>query len=215
MSKEIFPLSRKHEIVDQTLNDEILLYDLQTNRAFCLNKTSMLVWQLCDGTRNIAEISRLAAEKLKQSVPEDVIWLALDALKKNNLLDANREIDIDFQGFSRREIIRRVGLASLVALPLISSLVAPSAISAASACRSVDTSCTSPAQCCSNVPTCTTVNPRKCCLNDTGSAPPGSAYNSDPMFSTCASDAVTICCSGTGTATGTTTPGLGDDCQCT
>lgn len=214
--KENFPLSRQHGIVVQNLNGEILIYDLQANQAFCLNETSALVWQMCDGTKNIADISRLVSEKLKQSVSNDLVWLSLDALKKNNLLDENQQIEIDFQGFSRREIIRRVGLASMIALPLISSLVAPSANFAASNCRTVTMSCTSPSQCCSNVPTCTTVAPRQCCLNDTGTAPPGSNYFSDPNFgTTCASDATTICCSGTGRATGNTVPGLGNECECT
>jgi len=62
--------------------------------------------------------------------------LALDQLKKENLIENKDEIVADFNGMSRREVIRKVGLASVVALPLISSLVAPMAVSAQSAtCR--------------------------------------------------------------------------------
>lgn len=133
MSSEIYPLSRKENIVEKELANEILIYDFKANRALCLNETSALVWRLCDGEKSPAEISLVMSEKLKSPVSEDFVWLALDQLKKEKLLANGKSIERNFAGLSRREIIKKVGLASMIALPLISSIVAPTAASAQSA----------------------------------------------------------------------------------
>jgi hypothetical protein len=125
-------LSRQQDIVVQELKDEILIYDLRVNKAFCLNETSALVWQACDGRRSIDEIRRFIGKKMNSPVTEDLIWLAIDQLKRNNLLAESESVEVDFKGLTRREAIRRAGLASMVVLPLISSLVAPTAAHAQS-----------------------------------------------------------------------------------
>ena len=114
------------------MNHEILIYDLSSNRAFCLNRGSALVWQACNGEREISEISREISKTLDTSVDDDFVWLALDRLKTENLLADAEEIPVNFNGFSRREIIKRIGFSSMVALPAITSLVAPSAVHAQS-----------------------------------------------------------------------------------
>ena len=158
MKNDFKPVPRKDNVVVQELNGEVLIYDLGENKAFCLNETSALVWQACNGEKNVAEISRELSGKLDSPVNEDLVWLALDQLKKENLIENKDEVVADFGGMSRREVIRKVGFASIVALPLISSLVAPPAISAQSA-----GACTG--QACSNNVAC----PSGCrCLNNQG-----------------------------------------------
>ena len=39
-------LAKKDNIVVQKLDDETLVYDRKENKAFCLNETSALVWEL-------------------------------------------------------------------------------------------------------------------------------------------------------------------------
>lgn len=56
MSK-IKPLARSADIVVQEFGNEVLIYDLRINKAFNLNETSTLVWQLCDGHKSISEIA--------------------------------------------------------------------------------------------------------------------------------------------------------------
>ena len=124
------PLARKNNLVIQELDNEILIYDLQTNKVFGLNETSALVWQLSDGEKTITEIAKKLSQKLNYSVGEEFVWLALSQLGKEKLLE--NEVSNYFQGATRREVIKRIGLASMVALPMISSLVAPSAINAQS-----------------------------------------------------------------------------------
>lgn len=128
------PISRKKNIVVQTLENEMLIYDLNVNKAYCLNETSQLIWQLCDGVNSVSSISQSLSKQLKGRIPEELVWLALEQFKKNDLLDKNEEIEIDFGGLNRREVVRKIGFASMVALPLISSIVAPTAAQAASGC---------------------------------------------------------------------------------
>src|SRR5437868_1324761 len=156
MASKANPKARQNNIVIQPLKDELLVYDLKIHKAYCLNETSALVWNLCDGNNSVSDISRELSRKLKSHVSEDFVWLALNELKEDDLLDNGQEIAIKFDGLSRREIIRKVGLASMIALPVISSLVAPAAAMAQS-CRAVGQSCSPPnslGNCCSGTAYC-------------------------------------------------------------
>lgn len=130
--KEHCPLSLMEDLVTQELGSETLIYSLKTNKAFCLNATTAQVWKVCDGKRSVPEISRMLSKEHRADISEDIVWLALEQLKKNELLADSEEFSIDFQGLSRREMIRKAGLATMVALPTIASMVAPAAAHAAS-----------------------------------------------------------------------------------
>lgn len=137
MKSQNKPLRRKEEIIVQELNGEVLIYDLKTNKAVCLNETSSMVWDACDGNQSVSEISQSIGKKLNSPANEDIVWLALDQLKKERLIANGGEVVSKFDGMSRREVIRKVGLGTMIALPLVSSLVAPTAVSAqsTSTCR--------------------------------------------------------------------------------
>ena len=47
------PVARQNALVMQDVDDELLIYDLQTDKAHCLNRSAVLVWKLCDGTNSI------------------------------------------------------------------------------------------------------------------------------------------------------------------
>lgn len=141
MEAKIFPKSRQEELVVQELVNEVLIYDLKIDKAFCLNETSAQVWKLCDGTKSTGEIAETISRQLNSPVSEGLIWVALDQLKKENLLANADEIASRYQGMSRREMIRNVALTTAVALPLVSSLAAPTAAMAQSTCVSFGTSC--------------------------------------------------------------------------
>lgn len=127
-----FPKERTSDLVIQKMGDETLVYDLKKNRAFCLNATSADIWRLCDGKRDAAGIAKKLSDKLKKPVTEEIVWLALDQLSREGLLEESFERDGELAGLSRRELIRKAGIASAVALPLISSIVAPQATAAQS-----------------------------------------------------------------------------------
>lgn len=132
MSK--LPKTRDLNIVVQELEKEILIYDLRINKACCLNETSALIWKSCDGRKSVSEISRLISEKIKLTVPEDLVWLAIDNFKKENLLENGWELETGFSSLSRREVIRKIGFATMIALPFVSSVIAPTGAAAASGC---------------------------------------------------------------------------------
>lgn len=172
MSQNKFkPISRTSGLVIQELNKEILIYDQTNHKAFNLNETSALIWQSSDGKMTVSEISDHISQKLKSAIPEDFVWLALTELKEQNLIENVDESWFPFKGLSRREVIRKVGLATIVSLPMVWSLVAPTATQAQSTCGSAanrplgcsctaNTQCTgtSTTRCCSNVPG----DPRTC-----------------------------------------------------
>lgn len=143
------PVARQEGLVIQEMPDEVLVYDLETNKAHCLNQTAAFVWQSCDGENSVADIARIFGSKSGNPVPEDLIWLAIDQLNENKLL--TEEIKPDFKNQTRRDVIKKVGLAAVIALPLVSSLVAPTAALAV-ACSGVVTSCTG----CNDGTPCTT-----------------------------------------------------------
>lgn len=130
------PVARQSGLVVQEMPDEVLVYDMQTNKAHCLNRSAATVWKSCDGTKSVADIVR----EFDGKVTEDFVWLAIDQLNENNLLEAG--ITPRFAGQSRRQVLKTIGLASMVAIPLISSLVAPQ-----NALANLSCSCTSATQC--------------------------------------------------------------------
>lgn len=113
------PRSRQSDIVQQELETEILIYDLKTNKAFCLNESSAMIWQLCDGNHSVTQISQILTKKLNQPISEELIRLALDHFKRDGLLENHDEFEIDFKGLNRRQLIKKVGLASMIMLPIV------------------------------------------------------------------------------------------------
>ena len=148
------PVARQQNLVIQEMTDETLVYDLKTNKAHCLNKTAAAVWKSCDGNNTIAEIAGLIKGTNGAAVGEDFIWLAIDQLNEKNLLA--EEMPAKFNGQTRREVIKKVGLAAIVALPIVTSLVAPTVASAGSQCATGTTcTCTLSSPCPSGGGTCT------------------------------------------------------------
>lgn len=120
------PIARKQNLIEQESDENILIYDLVINKAFSLNKTSAIVYKSCDGIMTFEEL------KKRTGLSEEIIFLTLDILQKNDLLESSENFLESFGDLSRRQIIRKVGLASMIALPLVSSLIAPSSAQARS-----------------------------------------------------------------------------------
>lgn len=144
------PVARKQGLVIQELPDEVLVYDLDRDRAHCLNTTAAFVWQRCDGKNTTAQIARTLGQQLNCAVDEEIVWLALDQLGKNHLLERQPAPPPALMGMNRRAMVRALGLAAVVAVPVVTSIVAPSAVQAAS-CLPSAAACTSSPQCCSGL----------------------------------------------------------------
>jgi hypothetical protein len=144
------PRARAEGLVVRELAEEVLVYDLDTHKAVCLNGTAAAVWRLCDGRRTPDDIRRTLEKSADGPVPEEIVWLALEQLGKDKLLDTRVPRPARLAGITRRELIRRVGLTAAVALPAVASIVAPTAADAAS-CLPQGAACQESAQCCSGL----------------------------------------------------------------
>ena len=125
------PRARKEGLVIEELPNEMLVYDLKRDKAHCLNPMAALVWRHCDGETSVAEMVRLLQAELKTSVDEELVWLALDQLQKSFLLQERLTRPLGGR-LSRRELVRRLGLTAGVTLPMITSILAPTVVEAAS-----------------------------------------------------------------------------------
>jgi len=79
------------------------------------------------------DIAAALGRKTNQQVNDEFVWLAIDQLSKSNLLEEKMQAEV-FSGMSRRDVIKKVGLGAMIALPIVSTLVAPRAAHANSAC---------------------------------------------------------------------------------
>lgn len=132
MNNSQFPTARTNGLVVQDVPNEVLVYDLETNKAHCLNQTAAMVWRACDGKTSVPEIANIVASQTGEKVSDDLVWLAIDQLQENSLVEA--EVAARFAGQSRREALKRIGLASMIALPVIASLAAPTSVMASTSC---------------------------------------------------------------------------------
>lgn len=126
------PIARNNGLVIQEMPDEVLVYDMDSHKAHCLNQTAAFVWKSCDGSNSVADIVREFKLNSGNNVSEDFVWLAIDQLHENGLMEAGT--GTRFAGQSRREVLKKIGLASMVALPVIASLVTPQSVLAAGSC---------------------------------------------------------------------------------
>ena len=142
------PRRRADGLVIHDLPDEVLVYDRERDQAHCLNQTAALVWRACDGTRTPAEIARRLTATLDQSVSEDLVLLALDQLDKFELLEASGPAFGHFSALTRRQMVRTLGIAAAVAVPVVTSIVAPTPAQAAT-CIAPGQPCSQSIFCCS------------------------------------------------------------------
>jgi len=147
------PRARKDGLIIKELPDEILIYDRACDKAHCLNHTAALVWKYADGRNSVPDIASKLGSDLNAKVDEKLVWYALDQLNRDHLLAETFTPPQLLAGMSRREAVRALGVAAIVAVPLVTSIVAPTPAQAAT-CTGTGTSCASPATCCSG--TCST-----------------------------------------------------------
>ena len=74
------PLARTEGLVVQDIEKEVLVFDLDRNKAHCLNPTAALVWQSCDGETPVAQVERTVCPDLPPQAAEQIVTLALQQL---------------------------------------------------------------------------------------------------------------------------------------
>lgn len=126
--KSVRPRARTDRLVTREVGDELLVYDLERHKAYCLNRVAMQVFRHCDGDTTISEMTRRIGKVFGQPVEEQAIRLGLVRLEKAHLLD----IPVGRLDSSRRHMLRTLGRAAVVGLPLVSALTVPTSTQAAS-----------------------------------------------------------------------------------
>ncbi len=126
MSEAALPLARTQRLLVEELDDEVVVYDLDSDSAHLLNATLVAVWRRCDGRTTVGE----AVAALGGEADEHVVWEAVAQLESSSLLQEAASPPV--WRMSRRQVLRRVGIAA-VAAPVIVTVFAAEPAAAASA----------------------------------------------------------------------------------
>jgi hypothetical protein len=139
-------------LIIRELDEEILIYNTADNKAYCLNRTAAMIWKECDGQSTVEEISNSLSRQVGTSVDERAVWLALKQFDRDRLLEDGLRVPPELRGhgLSRRQVVQAMGIAAVAAVPLITSIVAPTAVQAAT-CLAPGSVCTTAGQCCSGL----------------------------------------------------------------
>ena len=123
---------RQDNLLVKELGEEVAVYDERADKVHQLNPTAALVWQECDGQATAADIAATLSARTKLPADEEIVRLALHQLDSAGLLEGTENLPAGM--ICRRSLIQRLGLAGSVALllPVVTSIVAPTAAMAAS-----------------------------------------------------------------------------------
>jgi hypothetical protein len=120
------PRARRDGLLEETLGEELLLYDQNSHTAHCLSPIAACVWRHCDGERDMTELAELAG------AGENLVADALYELRDKDLLAAEPQfMQSTVPGVSRREAIVRVaryGAAAAGASLIVSATAATPAM---------------------------------------------------------------------------------------
>ncbi len=139
---------KKEDLLLDVVGDEVLLYNLEGRRVHCLNEPAFRIWKLCNGRRTVKEMATELETNLNPEARELVVRNVINEFSHLGLVEASSGLKTVI---SRRDMARRIGIGAVaaVALPLITSVVAPTPARAAT-CFGFNHACTTNSQCCSN-----------------------------------------------------------------
>lgn len=118
------PLSRTAGLLFEEIDDELVVYDQDRDRAHRLNGTAARVWKLCDGSRAVPELAAALAGE-GGAPDEEVVRMALEQLGRADLLATPPPPAV--AGVTRREAMQRLVKVAGVGLllPVVTSISAP------------------------------------------------------------------------------------------
>jgi hypothetical protein len=153
------PHARRSGLIVKEADGEVLIYDLERNQAHCLNDTAAMVWQHCDGETTLADACSSLTRELNAPCDQQLIWYALMQFEKDNLLEEKVKLPASvIGGMNRRQMVRALGLGAIIAVPLVTSIVAPTPAQAATQFPA-GTPCNAPVECTSGLCACPTPGP--------------------------------------------------------
>jgi hypothetical protein len=122
------PRARRDGLLEETVGEELLLYDRDSHIAHCLSPIAACVWRHSDGEHDLTDLAGLAGAS------ESLVADALYELRGKDLLDAEPELmQSTVPVESRREAIVRVaryGAAAAAGSMIVSVTAATPAMAA-------------------------------------------------------------------------------------
>ena len=115
------PNKRNTELLTQESANELLIYDLRKNTALCLNETAKLIWKHCDGKTEATNLIE------KYNLTKEILEIGLFELQNKDLLADRIQSSLPLDKKRRREFFIKAGKMTIVALPIIGTIVAPPA----------------------------------------------------------------------------------------
>ncbi|MEZ5345355.1 MAG: PqqD family protein [Pyrinomonadaceae bacterium] len=158
ISGRVLPISRTSDLVIQNLENELLVYDLRTNKAHQLNETMSLIWTNCNGKTTVSALLGILEERFGKNLDEDLVEFALSELDGKDLF--SQPLGTQFSKVSRRDVAFKYAPMA-IALPIVLSLIAPTAVQAQS--------CVQPGQPCNTEQDCCTAT---LCFDPVGNQSP-------------------------------------------
>jgi hypothetical protein len=149
------PHARRSGLIAKEADGEVLIYDLERNKAHCLNNMAARVWQYCDGETTLEAACSSLSRELGAPCNQELVCYALKQFANDNLLEEKVDLPPFIAGMNRRQLVRALGLGAIIAVPLVTTILAPTPAQAAtqfppgSPCCS-STECTS--NLCSGIP---------------------------------------------------------------
>ena len=153
------PEARSTGLLTEQVDNEIVVYDTESKDVHCLSPLAAAVFEQCDGRTDLSAIAESAGVRLGRPVTKDEVSEAIAQLEERSLLE-RPPVLIQQEGFSRRDLAKktaRVG-AAVASVPLITSIVAPTAAMADTQIPSGCGGCGKNSDCVSN----------HCCQNNAG-----------------------------------------------
>jgi hypothetical protein len=148
---ERMPRARQEGLIIEDLPGEVLVYDSERDRAHCLNQSAALIWRYCDGKTTVSAMAkRLERDLNTPNVGEKMVSYALEQLSKDHLLEESFVPAAMLGGLTRRQMVRTLGIAAVIAVPVVTSIVVPTA-QAANSCSPPGQPCGTSATCCSGL----------------------------------------------------------------
>ncbi len=147
-SNKLRPQARSEGLVVKDLPEEVLVYDLARDKAHCLNHSAAAIWRRCDGRTTLSQITSAIKQETGSPIDEQFVLLALEQLGRDHLLEERVEWPAAIPRMTRREAVRRIGIGAVIAIPLVTTIIAPTPAQAAT-CKAPGVACSTSAQCCS------------------------------------------------------------------
>jgi hypothetical protein len=126
------PLARKNQLIVEDLIGECIVYDGNHKKAHSLNSTLTWIWHHCDGSTDVEEMALQFKREFSSADSLDVVLSGIQQLEAANLLVLSPQEDTSSVPCGPVMSRRAVVAASSALVPVIASILVPTAAAAKS-----------------------------------------------------------------------------------